>query len=295
MCVGYLRSSDHLLHSSVLHSEGYIVEHSVVKQYRLLIHIPHHSAQIMHTQIAYVMPIHLYRTAIDVIEPRQQVGHSRLSATALTHKGDSLSRLDRKAHTLHHRHLRVISESHILIPYLTLQVLDCLRLLRIRDGIDGIQYGIHALHRRQALLYAVHCLCQILGRIDHRIENDHIVYERGGIHPRGPAEDECSAKHKHYGNGYGAKKLAHRVGKRLPALHIACDAEKLLITAMKTVCNLLFGIESLDDAKPAEGLLYIAHELAPLLLPLERCPLEPLAHTPHYRTRYRQKQKHEHC
>ena len=74
--VGYSRSSLHLLHSGMLDSESYIVVESVVEQYRLLIHIAHERAKIVHTQLPHVHAVYADAAVLHVVETGQQIGQS---------------------------------------------------------------------------------------------------------------------------------------------------------------------------------------------------------------------------
>ena len=71
----------------------------------------------------------------------------------------------------------------------------------------------------------------------------------------------------------------------LPAIDPVGHITKHLIAPLKTSLDLLFRIEGLNDTQTAQRLLNLAHQQAPLLLPLERLTFQLLADLPHDITR----------
>ena len=68
----------------------------------------------------------------------------------------------------------------------------------------------------------------------------------------------------------------------LAAIDAVRQQAELLVALLKTLLYLLFGIESLDNAQAAQCLLDLAHQIAPLLLSLERLPFQLLSDQPHH-------------
>ena len=83
------------------------------------------------------------------------------------------------------------------------------------------------------------------------------------------------------------------MGELVAAAHAPRQVAVFLVLAGKAVLHLLLGVERLDDAQSANGLLDVAHDGAQLVLLLERHALEVLAHTAHDQAGNRQQDEHK--
>ena len=169
-----------------------------------------------------------------------------------------------------------------------------LGMLRIGDGIDRPENLVDALHRCQTFLNRVGSLAQVFGRIDDAVKYHHVIYKLRGINAGAAAQNERTAKPQHYRDGRRTQKLAHRMSQRLATRYTIGQTIELLILAMETCTHLIFGVESLDDAQSAKGLLDIGHQYTPLVLPLKRLTLKAFAYTTHNHSGQRQQHKHKH-
>ena len=80
MRIGNLGRLDDLLHSGILHSEGYVVVESVVEEDSLLIYITDQRTQIAYPHVLHILAVYQYLSAAHIMVSGNQVNKSRLSA-----------------------------------------------------------------------------------------------------------------------------------------------------------------------------------------------------------------------
>lgn len=69
--------------------------------------------------------------------------------------------------------------------------------------------------------------------------------------------------------------------QRLPAVDSIGYAIKTIVIVVKPFYHFILGIEGLDNAQPAQSLLYDRHQQPPLILPFERTTFQFLTHLSH--------------
>lgn len=89
-----------------------------------------------------------------------------------------------------------------------------------------------------------------------------------------------AAEPQHDDNHHRAQKLAHGVCHLLACVDAAYVVAVFRVYLVKAPVHLLLGAEGLDDAQAAQGLLHLAHGVAPQALCLDGLLLELAAHIP---------------
>ena len=150
----------------MFHAEGDVVVECVVEEDGLLVDIAHERAQVVHAQVAHVDAVDGYAPLVDVVESGQQVGQRRFARAALSDQRDGGAGLDAERYVLDDFLVGGVAEGHVVIFYLALQLGEAARVLGVLDGVGGREDGVDALHRGEALLYGVHGLGEVFGRVD---------------------------------------------------------------------------------------------------------------------------------
>ena len=70
MGIGHFCGVNHVFFGGVFHSEGYIVEKAVVKEYCLLVHVAYYSAQVGNPEVAHINAVDGYAPARNVMIAR---------------------------------------------------------------------------------------------------------------------------------------------------------------------------------------------------------------------------------
>ena len=91
MCIGDLRSLNHLLHSRIFYTESNIIKEGIIKQNSFLINITNQGSQSRDTYILYTGTINRYFTFLHIMITRQQVNQCRLTRSGLPYQSDCFS------------------------------------------------------------------------------------------------------------------------------------------------------------------------------------------------------------
>ena len=290
--IGNLSRLDYFLLRGILHTEGDVVIETVVKQNSLLVHIAHEGAQVVLGHLTDVDAVDADAALVHIVEARQQVGQRGLARAALPHERHRLALRYGERHVVNHAFL-AIAKLHILVGDALLDASERSGVLGVFEVILGHENLVDALHRGESFLHRVARPRELLGWIDDVVENHHIIYKGGRGDRRLAAQNERAAKPQHNGDGGGAQKLAHGVRQLVAALHAARDVAVFLVLLREAALHLVLGIEGLDDAQSANGLLDVAQQRAPLVLPIERHAFQALAHGAHDEPGNGQQHKHK--
>ena len=105
------------------------------------------------------------------------------------------------------------------------------------------------------------------------------------------AQDDVTAKPEHRHDEQRTQELAHRVSQSLTHSHAVGGLSELVATLRKAPRHLLLGDKGLDDAQSSQRLVQLSHRIAPLILRIERFPLQLLAYGAHHPTHTGQHQQ----
>ena len=256
----------HLLTGSPLHAERNILIEGIIEKDRLLVDVAHQPAQIAEACLPHIHAINQDLPLRHVVEAGQQIDQRALARSRLPHQCHRLAFRDRQVDIFQHP-LILILEPDIPIGDRLPQG-DRLRLLRIEDRPLRLQDLIHTLHRGQPLLDGIDRLAQILGGVDDAIKNHQVIDKGRRVNRAVGTQDQGAAIPQHDRDCGCSQELTHRMRQLLAAINPVGQPAKRLVAPLKPLLNLPLRVKRLDDAQAAQGLLDLAHQEAPLLLPL---------------------------
>ncbi len=158
MRVGNLRSRYDILHRSILHSEGYVVENRVVEKNRLLINVADETAQRMNRKLAYIHSVNRNRTRAHVVVSRNQIHQRRFPRPRLPHEGNRLPLRHGQVYVLKNIPLPVVGEEHVPDSDAVVEALYFNRFSDLLYAVLRVENLIDPLHRSKTLRDAVACL-----------------------------------------------------------------------------------------------------------------------------------------
>ena len=220
MRIGNLGRLDDLLHSGILHSEGYVVVESVVEEDSLLIYITDQRTQIAYPHVLHILAVYQYLSAAHIMIPGNQVHKGRLATARLTYQSNGLALRNGQVDMLKHITALLIMETYIAQLHILFKRMEFLRLGKFLDGIVCLQDKVYAVHGCQAMGYLIRCLGQVLQRIYHTVQNHHVEDEGGGIYHVSTIQDEPTAEPQHYHYYSRTQELRHGVSGILPYHHL---------------------------------------------------------------------------
>ena len=206
----------------------------------------------MYAQVLDIDAVDEHLALLHIVVTGDEVEQGRLARAALSHDRDGLALGYDEVDVAQHP-LLVVAEGHVAELNLVLQPADVYGVALLADVYLGIEYAVDALHAGQTLGDVVAGARELLERVDDGVEDDEVV-------------DECgarAAKPQHDDYHECAQELAHGVGGLLAYLHAGEVVTVAGVGAVETLVHLLLGAEGLDDAQSAEGLLDLAHGVAP--------------------------------
>ena len=269
-----------LFECSPFHSERDIIEKCVVKKNRLLVDIPHQAAQIVQGRITHIRSVDRYAPLVHIIETRQQIHQRALSRPRLADQRYRVSFRNRQVNAFQHPFMLVLEPD---IPVAnTFRQSNRFRILRIVNIAFRLQDLIDAIHRGKPFLNGIRGLAKILRRIDYTVKNHQVVDESRGVDRTVTAQDQRTAIPQHDRDRGCPQELAHRMRHLLAAVNAVRQPPKRFVAFLKTVLYLRLRIESLDNTQATQRLLYLTHQIPPLLLSLERFPFQLLSDRSHH-------------
>ncbi len=287
MGIGDLRRGDDLFLRGVLHPEGDVVEDGVVEQDRVLVHVPHETAEVFDLQALDVFSVDGDPAFRRVVEAGDEVHEGGFSGAGFAYDRDHLSARDFEVHALEHFAPAFVGELDPLEGDPVAEVFDTHRVGRLPDGIFRLEDAVDALHRRQSLGDAVGGAGEFLDGLDHRVEDDHEEDELRGVHEAAAEQalapdDQVAAEGEDRHDHHRPEEFADGVGRCLARVHPVDLPAHPVGDALEAVGHLLFCIEGLDDAETAQGFLHLGHGVAPEGLRLQGLALELLADDAHH-------------
>ena len=259
--IGYACGALYLFLGGVAHAEGDVVVERVVEEDGLLVDIADELSQVVYAQVLDIDAVDEHLALLHIVVTGDEVEQGRLARAALSHDRDGLALGYDEVDVAQHP-LLVVAEGHVAELNLVLQPADVYGVLLLADVYFGIEYPVDALHAGQALGDVVAGARELLERVDDGVEDDEVVDECGARHDVA-AQHHDAAKPQHDDYHECAQELAHGVGGLLAHLHAGEVVTIAGVGAVETLVHLLLGAEGLDDAQSAEGLLDLAHGVAP--------------------------------
>ena len=279
--LGYLRSTDYLLHRGLGHSEGDIVADGVVEEVGLLRDNSDMMAQRRERIGRERLAVDEDLAAAAVVETHEEVGQGALARPRAANKGHHGASGNRKADIVQHLDIGSVAEVDILKLDALFEPFENKALLdRLQSGVRRaeliVENGLETIDAGTAFLDLRDGGGELFRRRNHEHEHHDVRHkELGGELPLAP-QHHAGAEEQDAYNDTVAQEVAHRRREVDAAQDAGAKAGILAVGLLETTVGELDGCIGLDNFEAHDGLLHERGEERPHLLKSPRAATQPV-------------------